>query len=388
MNVLLVTFLVPHAHALSGAAVVIHGELTTLAERHEVTLVTVAAADDAESVALDELRTSGVSVHAVGGSLPPGLIRRKRRLEQTVAQLGGGRPVSARFSDPRIQRLVDRLLAQQPFDVVQVENIGLGRYRFDTHVPSVITEHEVGRFSSDGRYDWEREDPATWRQFDRIQVFTPRDAAEIRRVAPELADRVRVNPFGIDLPPDVDRSKEEAGAVVFVGGFDHGPNVDAALWIGSEIGPLLRRLSSGVRLYIVGRNPPKSVRALAGDDTIVTGQVPAIEPYLERAAVVLAPLRTGGGMRVKVLQAMALGKAVVTTPLGAEGIELAQGEPPLAVAAGAEEIATVTARLLASHDARSVLGNRARAFVDEHYSWSAHRRRLEAMYSELTAGRE
>lgn len=388
MNILFVTFLVPHAQALSGAAVVIHGELTTLAARHKVTLVTVAAADAAESAALNDLRTSGVSVHEVGGSLPTSLIRWKRRLEQTLGQLRGGRPLSARFSDPRIQRLVDRLLGRQPFDLLQVENIGLGRYRFQPGVPSVLTEHEVGRFSSDGRYDWEREDSTIWREFDRIQVFTSRDAAEIGRVAPELAERVRVNPFGIDVPPEIDRAKEDSSAVAFVGGFTHGPNVDAALWLASEIMPRLRGLCPGARLFLVGRNPPRSVRALASDDTIVTGQVPAIEPYLERATVVIAPVRTGGGMRVKVLQAMALGKAVVTTPLGAEGVDLARGEPPVAVASSAEEIAAVTAMLLANRDARVTLGERARAFVAEHHPWSAHRRRLEAIYSELISRSE
>lgn len=387
MKILFVTFLVPDAQGLSGAAVVIHGELTALAARHDVTLVTVAAADSTESAAANDLRRSGVAVHEVGASLPTSIVRWKRRLQQASGAIRGGRPVGAGFSDPRIQHRVDGLLSEQRFDVLQVEDIGLGRYGFRTRIPSVLTEHEVGRFSSAHRYDWKRREPAIWRQFDRIQVFTGRDAQQIAKAAPELAERVRVNPFGIDVV-DVEPRNEVPGTVAFVGGFDHGPNVDAALWIASEIMPTLRGLCPGVRLFMVGRNPPRSVRALASDDTIVTGHVPAVEPYLARAAVVLAPARTGGGMRVKVLQAMALGKAVVTTPLGAEGIDLTRGEPPLAVAASAEGLGRITATLLGRRDARVALGNRARAFVGEHYTWAAHRQRLEETYAELISSSE
>ena len=88
-------------------------------------------------------------------------------------------------------------------------------------------------------------------------------------------------------------------------------------------------------------------------------------------------------MRVKVLQAMALGKAVVTTPLGAEGLSLASQQPPLAIAGQAPEMACMTAALLASPDARRMLGSRARAYVSQHYTWAAYGQRLEELYAEL-----
>jgi glycosyltransferase involved in cell wall biosynthesis len=171
-----------------------------------------------------------------------------------------------------------------------------------------------------------------------------------------------------------------------VGAFEHPPNIDAALWLGNDIMPILRRLRPGVRLTIVGSYPPKSVRTLASQDVTVAGPVPIIRPYLEQAAVVLAPMRTGGGMRVKVLQAMSLGKAVVTTPLGAAGLAGPREQLPLAIGESAEEIATATVRLLSASDERIVLGRRARTFVREHHSWSAHQRRLEAIYAELLHG--
>jgi glycosyltransferase involved in cell wall biosynthesis len=282
-----------------------------------------------------------------------------------------------------MQHLLDHLLDQQGFDLIHVEDIGTGNYRYQKRIPSVLTEREVGRSLPGCGREWQQVQPTIWREFDRIQVFTPHDAAAIQAVAPELFDRVRINPFGIDIPEEADSRLEEPDTTVFVGGFNHPPNVDAALWIGNEIMPLLRPLRPGIRLTIVGSYPTKPVRALASDDIIVTGRVPAIEPYLERAAVVLAPVRLGGGMRVKVLQAMAMGKAVVTTPLGAEGLLGPRDALPLAIGETAEEIAIATTSLLASREERHALGRRARASVKDHHSWSAYATRLEAIYAEL-----
>ncbi len=270
----------------------------------------------------------------------------------------------------------------------------------------VLTEHEVRRPRgiewhgwSKGNWlrwalgeinwrRWQRYQPLIWRRFDRIQVFTTRDAAAIQAIAPEFADRVRVNPFGIELPAEAAAEREESGTIVFSGGFTHYPNVDAALWLGTEIMPLLRARCPGVRLLIVGSYPPDSVRALASDDIVVTGRVPEIEPFLERASVIVAPVRIGGGMRMKVVQGMAMGKAVVTTPRGAEGLEIVGSKPPLVLARDAEGIVAMIASLLASNDARRALGKRARAFVAQHFSPEAYAQRLEAVYAELQLARQ
>jgi glycosyltransferase involved in cell wall biosynthesis len=200
-------------------------------------------------------------------------------------------------------------------------------------------------------------------------------------MAPELAPRVRVNPFGIDLPLPLDPAGEQQGGILFVGNYTHPPNVDAALWLGNEIMPLLRRLCPGARLTLVGPYPPDAVQALACRDITVTGRVPEIEPYFEKASVILAPVRIGGGMRMKVLQAMALGKPVVTTSRGADGLVVDGQKPPAVVADEAEEIARATAELLACDDYRLKTGCCARAFVAEHFSAQAYARRIEAIYA-------
>jgi glycosyltransferase involved in cell wall biosynthesis len=115
----------------------------------------------------------------------------------------------------------------------------------------------------------------------------------------------------------------------------------------------------------------------------ITGFVDSVEPYIRSAAVVGAPIRTGGGMRVKVAQAMAMGKAIVATPLAAEGIEAHGASMPLVLASSAEDFAAATALLLASADARKILGIQAREFAMTHLSWSKFGDRLEGIYAEL-----
>ncbi len=398
----MVTPMLPRPTATSAGALVMHGQLAALNAHHEVTLATFAGPDPAERDALDRLGASGIDVHAVWRRAPSGARRWVRRWRLGRQWLRGRQPLrTLEFLEPAMQRLLDRLLDEKRFHLVQVEDNAMAAYRYRPGVPIVLTDHEVRTTASAGPEDgqaangmrwalreadrrlWRRYQPAAWRRFDRIQVFTSRDAAAARAMAPEIAGRVRVNPFGVELPPDIDPTSEQSDAVVFVGGFGHLPNVDAALWLGNEIMPLLRARRPGVRLTLVGSQPPASVRALAGEDTVVTGRVPAVEPHLLRAAVVLAPLRTGGGMRLKVLQAMAHGKALVTTPLGAAGLAVGLCPPPLAIGRDAAEIAEAAAELLATDSARRALGRRARAFVAEHHSWRAYQLRLEVLYREL-----
>lgn len=303
-----------------------------------------------------------------------------------------------------MQRILDTLLQKQSFDLVTIEDNAMGVYNYSTRAPLVFTEHEVRRprpinwhagvpsnwlrwvFCEADWYRWQRYQPLIWRRFDRVQVFTSRDAKAITALAPDLAWRVRINPFGIELPAPVDYSLEEEGNVLFVGNFTHPPNVDAALWLGAEIMPLLRTRYPGIRLTLVGIYPPKAVQALACDDIFVIGPVPEIEPFFKRAAVIVAPLRTGGGMRMKVLQAMALGKAVVTTHRGADGLSLTGQQPPLTIADSAEEIADAVKVLLESSNIRQSIGLRARDHVAEYFSAQAYARRIESIYAELRPG--
>ena len=396
LNVLMITSLLPHQDAVQGGAVVMHGQLRTLAESHHVTLVSLSEDEPSERAGASALRASGVDLHCVWRPGRATLSRWVDRGRLAWRWLCTDVPLrSLAFHRTALQREVTRLIHERVFDVIQVEDSAMAAYDFPAGVPVVLTEHEVRAPETD-RLPFAgpakrlaREEQRRWIDFQRgawagatvIQVFTPRDAEAIAAIEPAVAGRVRINPFGVALPM-VRRSASEEGLVVFVGGFQHPPNVDAAVWLADAIMPRLRDRAAHARLLIVGSDPPRRVRALARDDVEVTGRVPDVAPFLERAAVVVAPIRTGGGMRLKVLQAMAAGKAVVATSLGAEGL-MGGEDRPLVIADDEESISREIAALLSDPERRDALGARARKYVEERYGWPAYKRRLEDLYEEV-----
>jgi glycosyltransferase involved in cell wall biosynthesis len=402
MKVLLVTPMPPQADGAGAIPVLLHAELLGLRQMHEVTLVTTLGDEPGEAETLEGLRGE-TEVHAADRRRPPpGRRRRRRQLRLAATWTRGRWPWrTVWFADPEVQRILDRLTAARSFDVVAVEDSAMTVFRYPPGVPTVFTHHEVLRPRrvdwgvgplrnwprwAFGELDWRRWEGfqrRSWRDFDRVQVFSQRDAEAIGSLAPEMATRVRVNPFGLVLPPACDPVREVAGSVLFVGNFAHPPNRDAAIWLAREIMPAVRARCPEARLRIVGTAPTEEIRALSDKGIEVVADAPSILPHLDAAAVVLAPVRTGGGMRMKVLQAMAAGKAVVTTSRGTEGYTAFGEQPPLRVADGAEKIAEATADLLTDTAGRRHLGERARDFSERHHSPEAWARRLTAIYEEV-----
>jgi glycosyltransferase involved in cell wall biosynthesis len=398
--------MVPQADGIGGFPKLMHAELSGLAEHNEVTVIGTFGELAGQADAGAELVRSGLDAHFVDRRRSRSSLRRWRvRAELARDWSLSRRPWRAVSSIAGMQPLLDRVAATRKFDVVAIEDSPMSALRFPAGVPTVLTEHEAFRAPASAweakrlverpggalrRIDWQRWEgfqAAAWKRFDLTQVFSESDAEEVRKRAPEIASRVRVNPFGIELPSPVDPTKQAPGTVLFVGNFTHLPNRDAALWLAGEIMPAVRARHTDARLRIVGSAPPREVLDLAGEGVEVIADAPSIESHLKQAAVVMAPVRTGGGMRIKVLEALARGKAVVTTSRGAEGYTGFEPDPPFVVADDPEPIAAATAELLSESTRRLELGSRAAAFAQRHYSPSAWASRLEAVYEEARQGR-
>ena len=408
MRVLLLTPMPPSPRGLSATPVLLHAQLRALRARHEVTLVTVAGPHAQDIEAAQALRESGLDLHAVPRIEASRADRAARWLDHTARWAVGHLPMrTIWFHRPEVQHTIDRLAAERTFDLVHVEDNAMGVYRLPRGVPSLFAEHEVRtpravRWTEwlrepDGPYrglldeiDWHRWDRyqrSVWRRFDLVQALTDRDARTMRRLVPEMASRVRVNPFAVEIPPLADPALEEDDTIVFTGGFLHAPNVDAARWLAGEIMPLLRTMHPGVRLRVAGADPRGALRGLAAPDLEITGWVPSLAAELARAAVVIAPLRVGGGQRMKVFEALAAGKAVVTTARGAEGLLVADGEPaPLCLAESADAFATATAALLRDRARRRALGARARELMIARHGPEAYGARIDDSYAALMDG--
>jgi len=188
--------------------------------------------------------------------------------------------------------------------------------------------------------------------------------AEARRLGG--ADNVVVAPNGWRSGPLLPAAEDPV--VIFVGLLGWGPNRDAALWLGREIWPRVLRRVPTARLLIVGRDPTPDVLALSAASIDVVPSPADVRPYLARAALAVAPLRSGGGSRLKLLEALDAGRPVVATPLGADGFEALVGRG-VVLGTHPDELATEIAALLADPDGAVALGRAAQELVRREYSW-------------------
>jgi glycosyltransferase involved in cell wall biosynthesis len=309
---------------------------------------------------------------------------RSRRAAGRALGIVAGRPTWA--TDWRVPDFATRVrevtLDWRP-QVVQAELHVMGQYLTGLAQPTVLVDHDPGAAAAADlagserglRRAGRRLDASAWRRYERrvladadaVVTFTEEDRAALAGLAPD-GRVVRIAP-GIRLPPQPsDAIGTHPPRVLFLGSFVHPPNADAAIRLARAIMPAVRSRVPEAVLEIVGDAPPPSVRELAGDRVVVTGRVADVGPHLESAAVVAAPLRLGGGMRVKVLESLAAGKAIVATPRALAGLELVAGTHAL-VGNSDAELSEALAGLLEDPDRRRRMGAAAREWALERLGW-------------------
>lgn len=213
-----------------------------------------------------------------------------------------------------------------------------------------------------------------------IVAVSDADARAIRSLYG--APNVHAIPTGVDIdffaPPDTPYFKIKTHDLVFIGAMDWRPNIDGLTWVTSEVLPLIRRRRPDCSLAIVGRRPSADVRKLAERDPhiLVTGTVDDVRPYLWRSAVSIVPLRIGGGTRLKIYEAMAAKIPVVSTSIGAEGLDVLDGEN-IALANSPADFAERCLALLSDTEARARMSASAWEMVSTCYSWEVVSRKFE-----------
>jgi glycosyltransferase involved in cell wall biosynthesis len=376
----------PRLDAAHGGSRVMAQLLTQLAARHHIAVLYLRAVGEPP---IDErLREQCDHVEEV---LRPEYMDSSGRvglpLRRVLIDLVCGKPLwVAGWSVPMYAVRACALARAWRPDVVQIEFHIMAQYLHalsDCPAPRILVEHEPGVSAA-----WERLrtiqgsghvmrflDLLAWVRFERkickgvqmVVVFTERD----RRAIASLADRasiVRI-PLGTLLPDQpLNPLGQSPPTLVFVGNFMHPPNVDAALRLANSIFPRVREHHHDATLLLVGDNPPLEVRQLASDAVIVTGYVPEVTPYLDGAALVVVPLRLGGGMRVKVLEALSAGKPVVATPRAIEGLDVIAGQQ-IAIAESDEQFIEAILQLLADPECRRTMAVSARAWACTHLQW-------------------
>jgi glycosyltransferase involved in cell wall biosynthesis len=208
------------------------------------------------------------------------------------------------------------------------------------------------------------------RRFDRVVAVSRADAEAIEREygVPGVTDV----PTGVDVEffRPTGRAKQEPHNLVFTGSMDWLPNEDGITWFANEVLPRIHAKMPDVTLTVVGRNPPPGIQAMAARDTRlrVTGSVPDVRPYMEAGSIFVVPLRVGGGTRLKIYEALAMQRALVSTTIGAEGLPLENGVHAL-IADGASPFADSVLSLLSNPEQTATMARTGAEYVRAQFGW-------------------
>jgi sugar transferase (PEP-CTERM/EpsH1 system associated) len=316
--------------------------------------------------------------------------------------------MALRLEAPVMHARLAELLRDHRYDILQIEGIEMAPYAlalepaarprliFDDHNAEYVLQKRA--FATDARQprrwvgavysliQWQKltiYERRICRAADKVVAVSETDRQALQQLAPGL--EVTVVPNGVDLDfyrPGVTPPAPGLGphSLVFTGKMDFRPNVDAVLWFVDEVLPLVTSRLSDARFYVVGQSPHPRLAPLADHAAIViTGRVPDTRPYIAGAGVYVIPLRIGGGTRLKVLEAMAMGQAIVSTRLGCDGFPFQDGRE-VRFADSPEAFAETVVRLLQSREQAEALGSAARTYVEANYGWDVIVPRLEALY--------
>ncbi len=345
-----------HALPRSGGTVRTLRLAQALAARSELHLVSIAGVDEPKALQ-DATGAVQVHVHAGRSGVPARLLAAGR-----LWPLG-----TARAWDPAAARVVAGLARNGA--VVVLDHLDTTPYAPPArHVLSLHNaEADLGRCGPvrGWRSAEQQLDAVARRRAERRAVRRPGVVPVVttQRDADLLDVACTVVPNGADLPPSV-TAVPQLGTLLFVGALDYAPNVEAVAWWVEEIAPRL----PGRVLTVVGRAADQLPTRLSSHSSVeVLGEVPVVAPHLERAALVLAPLRSGGGSRLKVLEALGAGRPVLATPKGIEGLDLEPGRD-VVVASGPAAFAAEVECLLVDRARRQALADAGRQAV-RRYDW-------------------
>jgi glycosyltransferase involved in cell wall biosynthesis len=382
------------------------GIMAALARRHRITALSLISPEYDRTASLNAMReycSDVVLVPSARWGTPV------KRLIQLRSLLSTHSYVRLLHELRPLRKALHETLTARAYDVVTVELPFLALHQLSMAPPGkppprlILDEHNIefdlarqqaGSNLSFARrifngINWRkqrREELHAWRRFDGVSFCSAADESRARALVPSLRSAVVPNAVDVDyFRPRPGDPAPDGQTVIFFGAINYFPNVDGLLWLLREVWPLVEKSHPRARLKIVGQQPTDEILAFRGPRVEVTGMVADLRPHLAAAALSIAPLRIGGGTRFKILEGMAMSKPIVSTAIGAEGIE---GEPGrhFLIAQDPASFAAAIGRLLDDPGLGAELGKEGRALVERRYSWDAAVSSLEELYARALAG--
>jgi polysaccharide biosynthesis protein PslH len=404
MKILLVSPFLPSPPRFGGQRR-IDGLARQLATRHDVSVLSFNATDEWEHLSLDETRTYCREVRTFPNyeTFEAG-VKRKNQLRSLLSRYSYEHSLVANRRD--FQRAFDEMLVAEDFDVVQIEFVQMAPFLSARHASNgplfVLDEHNIeydilrrtAKASTGAArtvynaFNWRklaREERSAWRRFDGVTLTSARDEQLLHEDFPSC--RTAVIPNGVDVN-EFPRSSGaiDADSLVFFGAINYFPNADGVMYFADEVFPTVRRRRPAASFRVIGPGASPEVLQRQHNGVEIVGMVDDVNPYIDRAAVVVVPLRIGGGTRLKIVEALSKGKPVVSTRLGAEGLDVVDGKH-LLLADEPQEFADQVERVLADSDLAQRLGAAGRRLMEDRYSWGTITRQLEDFYAELLGAR-
>ena len=400
MKVLFVTPYLPSPPRFGGQRR-LDGLMRGLAEKHEVSLLSLRASDAQTENALSTTRQYCREVF----DFPLDVLNvenKRKRAMQLRSLVSRHTFETLLMLHPEFQARFDRVVAEGSYDVVQVEFAQMGVYRLPNGARKrpryVLDEHnieyEILKRTAEGSgtklrklyntVNWrklQREERDAWQRFDGVALTSVRDEQILHEQAPKVPTKVVPNGVDVDLFRGTGKPVVP-GEMLFFGALSYYPNTDGLHYFIDEILPRILAQRPSARLRIVGPNPASETVARASASVEVVGFVDDLRPEIERAAAIVVPLRLGGGTRLKIVEAMAMGRPIISTALGAEGIDVVHGKNVL-LADDPDAFANEVVRVLDNPALGASLGAAARELAEQRYSWRAAVSQLEVFYEHL-----
>ncbi|MEM7257043.1 MAG: glycosyltransferase, partial [Pseudomonadota bacterium] len=296
--------------------------------------------------------------------------------------------VYQQYYSNRMQQAITAQLSSGQYDLLMVEFSQMGYYDIATDIPKYVDQHNVEYEIMQRTYETEKSPlrrllaKSEWRKYrnheiENCEKFTAclttskRDAEILQQRSAQL--KCHVIPNGVDseyFKPG--NTHVDPNMILFTGTISYYPNTEGIMWFHQNIWPLIKTLKPEATFCIAGKAPPPEVQNLAASDDqiIVTGAVDDMRDYYGKAAVVVVPLRVGGGTRLKILEGMAMQKAIVSTSVGAEGIDHTEGKNIL-LRDTPEDFANAVVEVMENDDLRADLERYGRELVELKYDWQA-----------------
>jgi sugar transferase (PEP-CTERM/EpsH1 system associated) len=356
--------------------------LKALTTRHQVTLVALVNSD--ESVTTSEVAHLASITPALRVLSRP--LSRAKRWQQLRSLVSAKSYFLNLFLLPEVQETLNALFAKEQYDAILYESALIAGYQAPQNVKIIIDQHNIEYELLERTYELEKGTLRKWyskqenrllkkgeldrcRHANLVVVTSERERILLQHSLPTTTIAVVSNGVDVEMFRSDGYTQEKSHQIIFTGTMDYYPNNEAVLFFAQCCWPLIRAQVPDATWLIVGKKPSAEVQRLAElPGVTVTGQVPDVRPYLASSAVAIAPLRIGSGTRLKILEALAMQKAVVSTSIGCEGLALVPGKH-LLVEDQPEMLARAVVTLLQDVEKRQALGEAGRSLVEAEYSW-------------------